>query len=152
MNSSDRPNQTILFEMYKLHAELAEQVASLREGLNKLYSGMVTAIVGASVLLHRIAPDAATTFLMPILGVLVSIWWMMSLLSVTGRLVAKSKTLRALELELPFDFLSQEQREFRKLRFVARRRVSSIIMPLTFLFVCLGWLALLLTSGQGGAC
>ena len=52
-----------LFEMYKLHVELAEQAASLREGLNKLYSGLVAGIVAASVLMHRFVPDAATASL-----------------------------------------------------------------------------------------
>ena len=50
--------KNLLFETYKLHAELAERVASLREGLNKLYSGMVTGIVAASVVLHRLVPDS----------------------------------------------------------------------------------------------
>ena len=35
MNAADNH---LLFQMYKLHAELADQAASLREGLNKLYS------------------------------------------------------------------------------------------------------------------
>ena len=65
MNANDRE---LLFETYKLHAELAERVAALREGLNKLYSGMVVGIVAASVLLHRLAPNAETTWLLPIVG------------------------------------------------------------------------------------
>ena len=129
--------RTILFETYKLHTELAEQVASLREGLNKLYSGMVTAIVGASVLIHRATPDAVSVLVLPILGAIVSIGWMLSLLSVTGRLIAKSRTLRGLEAELPFDFLCQEKKEFKKLRFVFRRKWTGLLMPFTFFILCI---------------
>ena len=80
----------VLFETYKLHAELAERVAALREGVSKLYSGMVTGIVAASVLLHRLVPDAETIWILPTLGIVVSLSWMLSLLSVTGRLSRKA--------------------------------------------------------------
>ncbi len=53
-------DSTTLFGMYTLHAELAEQASSSRENLIKLYSGMVTFIVAASVLLHRVAAGSDT--------------------------------------------------------------------------------------------
>ena len=71
MNSDDKH---LLFEMYKLHAALAEQAASHREGLNKLYSGMVTSVVAASVLLDRVAPDTEMVWVLPTLGILVSLF------------------------------------------------------------------------------
>ena len=92
MNAADNH---LLFEMYKLHAELAEQAASLREGLNKLYSGMVTSIVAASVLLHRVAPDTESVWVLPTLGIVVSLSWILSLHSVTGRLSARHAVLVA---------------------------------------------------------
>ena len=150
--SCEGKEQTILFETYKLHTELAEKVASLREGLNKLYSGMVTAIVGASVLLHREAPDAVTVLVLPLLGALVSIAWMLSLLSVTGRLIAKNQTLRTLEVELPFHFLRQENNEFEKLRFVFRRKWTSLLIPFAFLILCIVWLLFLVKSGLNNNC
>ena len=58
----------LLFELYKLYAELAERVSALREGLNKLYSGMVAGIVAASVVLHRLVPDTETIWVIPTLG------------------------------------------------------------------------------------
>ena len=101
----------LLFETYKLHAELAEQAASLREGLNKMYSGMVTSIVAASVLLHRLAPNAEAVWVLPTLGILVSLSWMLALHSVTGRLSAKHTVLVALETRLPFNFLDRQDHQ-----------------------------------------
>ena len=137
----------LLFETYKLHAELAEKAASLREGLNKLYSGMVTSIIAASVLLHRVVPDAETVWVLPTMGIVVSLSWMLSLHSVTGRLSAKRTVLATLEAKLPFSFLCQEDEEFNKRRFV-RRKWTGLAMPGAFLILCAVWLSMLV--GQTG--
>ena len=125
----------MLFETYKLHAELAERVASLRESLSKLYSGMVTSIVAASVLLHKLAPGTETIWVLYLLGILVSLSWMLSLHSVTGRLAAKHKVLMSLEKDLPYNFLDRETEEFEKRRFF-RRKYTGLLMPLGFLILC----------------
>ena len=132
-----------LFGIYKLHAELAEQVSTSRESLNKLYSGMVTSIVAASVLLHRLAPDSDAVWVLPVLGILVSLSWMLSLRSVTGRLSAKHAVLLKLEAELPFAFLKRENAEFEKLGIVRRKR-SGLLMPAAFMFVCGTWVIMLI--------
>ena len=138
----------LLFETYKLHAELAEQAASLREGLNKLYSGMVTSIVAASVLLHRLAPAAEAIWVLPTLGILVSLSWMLALHSVTGRLSAKHTVLVALETRLPFNFLAREDKEFNNRCFV-RRKHTGLVLPAAFLILCTAWLAVLIVqAGQ----
>ena len=142
MNSNDGH---LMFETYKLHAELAESVASAREGLNKLYAGMVTSIVAASVLLHRLVPDSETTWVLPVLGIVVSLSWMFSLHSVTGRLCAKHDVLVDLEKELPFQFFERESREFEKGAFL-RRRYTGLVMPGTFLALCAAWLAFLIVG------
>ena len=130
----------MLFGIYKLHAELAEQASSMREGLNKLYAGMVASIIAASVLLHRVAPDSAdAVWVLPVLGMVVSLSWMMSLRSVTGRLSAKHAVLVDLESMLPFDFLKREQIGFFKVGIVRRKR-SGLVMPAAFLGICAAWL------------
>ena len=141
--SSDENN--LLFETYKIHVELAERVASLREGMNKLYLGVVPSIVTASVLLHRIAPDADTMWVLPTLGLLVSLSWIFSLHSVTGRLSAKHTVLVALEKKLPFDFLSQEDIKFRTSKFL-RRKYSGLLMPVLFVILCAIWLVVILIA------
>ena len=134
-----------LFDIYKLHVELAEQAASSRESLNKLFSGLVATVVAASVLLHRLSPGSETVWVLPVLGMVVSLSWMLSHGSVTGRLVAKHEVLLQLERELPFDFLTREDVEFNKLRFV-RRQWSGLLMPAAFLILCAVWLATLIAK------
>ena len=143
MSGNDRT--PVVFETYKLHAELAERVASLREGVSKLYTGMVSGIVAASVILHRLVPDSETVWILPILGIVVALSWMLSLYSVTGRLSAKHAVLVALEAELPFGFLRREEAEFKKIRFLRRSR-TGFVMPSAFLALCVAWLAFLVLS------
>ncbi|MCY4642638.1 MAG: hypothetical protein OXC41_08095 [Gammaproteobacteria bacterium] len=133
----------LLFETYKLHAELAERVASLRESLNKLYSGMVATIVGASVLLHSLLPNTETIWALPILGIVVSLSWLFALHSITGRLSAKHQVLVSLEEKLPFNFLDRENKEFEKSRFF-RRKHTGLLVPGAFLLICGLWLVTLL--------
>ena len=135
--------QSTLVEIYKVHAELAERAASSREGLNKLYTGMVSSIIAASVLLYRIAPDADAMWVLPALGVVVSVCWLLSIQSLTGRLAAKHRVLVDLEANLPFDFLRRENEAFDSGGFV-RRKWSGALMPGLFLVICTAWLATLL--------
>lgn len=148
----DEVDQLALIEVYKLHAELAEQAATSREGLNKLYTGMVSSIIVASVLFQRFAPGAETAWVLPCLGVVVATCWMLSLGSMTGRLSAKHAVLVDLESQLPFDFFRKENEAFDKGGYV-RRKWSGALMPAFFLLVCLGWLAVVLasmwSSGEG---
>lgn len=134
----------LLFETYKLHAELAERVASLREGLNKLYSSMVASIIAASVLLHRFLPDTEMVWIVAALGILLSLSWMFSLFSVTGRLSAKHEVLLELEEQLPFRFLEKENRAFNQGSFL-RRKYSALVMPSGFLILSAAWFAFLIT-------
>ena len=110
---------------------------------------MVAGIVAASVLLYRTAPDTDTVWMLPILGILVSLSWMLSLHSLTGRLAAKHAILVSLEKNLPFDFLHREDEEFKNSRFL-RRRWTAAAMPILFLLLCCAWLGFLIeqTSGQ----
>ena len=152
MNDSDKA--TSLLEIYKLHTDLAEQTAASREGLNKLYTGMVSSIIAASVLIQRVAPAADAIWVLPVLGMVVSVCWLMSLHSITGRLSAKHVVLVELEAELPFRFLEREDRAFNRGGFV-RRKWSAAAMPVLFLAMCLAWLVastgLERSDGQAGA-
>ena len=128
-----------LVETYKLHVELAERAAVLREEFTKLYTGAVSAIIGAGVLIHRLTPGSTDLqWVLPVLGTVVSVSWLMSFWSVTMRLAAKQRTLTALEDELPFDFLRRENAEFKP--WVLRRKVTGSVMPVAFLITCLVWL------------
>ena len=137
----------MLFETYKLHVELAEQVASLREGLNKLYTGIVTGLVAASVLLSRPLPGTEMVWVFAALGIVVSLSWMFSLLSVTGRLSAKHKVLLELEEQLPFNFLEKENEAFNQRSFL-RRKYSALVLPGGFLVLSVIWFVVLLVQAS----
>ena len=137
MNEANKANERL--EIYKLHAELAEQAAASREGLSKLYTGMVSSIIAASVVIQRVAPEAEAIWVLPVLGMVVSVCWLMSLHSMTGRLSAKHAVLVELEAELPFRFFEREDQEFNKGSFV-RRKWSGAAMPVLFLAMCVAWL------------
>ena len=135
----DRPH---LIEIYKLHAELAERAAALREDLNKLYASVATSIIAASVIAHRISPETRTLWVLPAVGMLLSVAWMFSLRSATGRLAAKHAVLVKLESELPFAFLTRENEEFERGDF-PRRKLTAKLLPWAFLLVCFVWLLVL---------
>ena len=126
----------IQFEIYKLHAELAERVAHIRESLNRLYSGMVVGLVAAIVLVNRLAPGTDMAWLFYALGFVISITWLLSLRSVRGRLKAKHAVLVTLEGKLPFDFLRREEKEYKKGRWGLRRSWSGLVMPWLLLIYC----------------
>ena len=65
-------DRQLLFETYKLHIEIAHRVNETREGLNKTYTGMVSSIVVAFVLLQRFVPDLESMWLFPALGLFIS--------------------------------------------------------------------------------
>ena len=135
-------DKNLLFETYKLHAELAERAASIREGLNKLYTGMVATAIAASVFLYRFIPNSEVFWVLPALGILLSLSWIFSLFSVTGRLSAKHKVLVSLEQGLPFNFLEREKEEFASWYFI-RRQYTALIMPGAFLILSIWWLVIL---------
>lgn len=141
MSTQSNHDQT-LFETYKLHAELAEQVATQREGLNKLYSGMFISLVAASILIYRVAPGTDMMWALPALGILTSLAWIFSIYSVTGRLSAKHTVLLHLEEKLPFKFLTQEQVAFKSHCFI-NRKYSAMLMPEVLLVLCAAWLLIL---------
>ena len=134
-----------LFSIYKLHAELAEQASLLRESLNKTYSGMVTAVVAGSVLIYRVVPTSDTMWMVALLGIVISLSWMLSLHSATGRLSAKHMVLVELESWLPFAFLKRENDAFHKLC-IARRKWTGLLMPSAFLTISSVWLIALIIN------
>ncbi len=142
---SRQESKQVLLEIYKLHAELAEQAAASREGLNKLYTGMVSSIVAASVLFQRVAPEAKAVWMLPALGIIVSLCWLLSLHSMTGKLSAKHEVLLELEAELPFQFFEREEAKFGKAG-PLRRKWSGAAIPVIFLVMCI---ACLLASDVG---
>ncbi len=92
-----------------------------------------------SVLIHRVALDSETIWLLPVLGIAILLCWMMSFHSATGRLSAKHAVLLELEGKLPVAFLKRENDEFNQLR-VVRKKWPELLIPLVFLVISGSWL------------
>ena len=128
----------VKFEIYKLHAELAERVAALREDVSKLHSGLVSGIIAATVIAKRINPDSNELgAVLPLLGLIVSISWVVSIFSIRARVKAKGDTLRDLEKKIipSFPFLVEEEQRYSPKKFL-RRSLTSIVMPALFASLC----------------
>ena len=135
-----------IFEIYQLHTELAERVAALGEGLNKVYLGMVSGVVAGAVLVHKLLPSVELKdWIFPSLGLVVSISWSLGILSINGRLAAKKKVLQDYERQLGIDFIKQEEDEFRRHKISSVRRViSAEFMPLLLSVAYAYWIIYLL--------
>ena len=74
--------ENALLEIYKLDVDIAERAASSREEFTKLYTGVVSTIVAAGVLRHRLKPEGGTelSWVLPALGTVVSLTWLLSFL------------------------------------------------------------------------
>ena len=93
----------------------------------------------AGVLLHRLKPEGRTelSWVLPALGAVVSLTWLLSFLSATARLNAKHKVFIELEQDIPSAFFSRESEAFRPR--VLRRKITGTLMPALFLAICLAW-------------
>lgn len=136
MKNEER-NDHITFEIYKLHTELAEQAAQTREGVNRVFSTIVVSIVAAQVLIYRLTPESGMVWFLPVLGILVSVSWSLSLVSMTAKLKAKNQILKIMELEMPFAFFTKENIEYEKSSGI-RRKISEQIFPVTLGVCCAG--------------
>ena len=78
---SDTAEQKELLEIYKLHAELADRVSQRREGANKLYVSLITALIGGVIVLIRFGGDdlpVETVFvLVGVFGLFLNISWIL---------------------------------------------------------------------------
>ncbi len=131
MSDIDRED---LFEIYKLHSELAQRIDEVREGLNKAYSSMVISIVAASILFYRLFPSVDYISLLPLLGALLSLSWAFSFHSVTKKLTAKHIVLLEIECKLPFQFFKRENNHYKSQKFL-RRKYTGQILPAGFFLV-----------------
>jgi len=128
-------DKNLKFEAYKLHAELAERLSSQREDVNKLHSGVVAGIITGAVILQRLSPSNELVWVLPVLGILVSASWIMSILSMTEKLKAKNVALTTLEKQcIPFHFLTVESNKF-QYKWL-RRNNTALVLPGFFAALC----------------
>jgi len=139
MNDKTKNNGQLQFEIYQLHSELAEKISTAREGSNKLYAGMITTIVAISTYVNQILPGYEYNWVLPVLGLVISLSWLLTLNSATGKLYAKHYILLELEKELPFHFFEKENEVFVKGPYL-RTRYTYMVLPICFIVLSIALL------------
>ena len=135
---SDTAEQKELLEIYKLHAELSDRVSQRREGANKLYVSLITALIGGVIVLIRFGGDdlpVETVFvLVGVFGLFLNISWILVIHSYRQLNSGKFKALREIEEKLAYPFFTKEwkflSRKYNKL--TAAEKVLPYILCLAF--------------------
>ena len=98
------------FELYRLHAELADRVSQRREGANKLYVSLYLALILFFAAWLRFGSEGLDGVLIicALLGVCVSVSWFQSITSYRKLNDAKFKLLHEMEKSLEFSFFTRE--------------------------------------------
>ena len=107
-----------LFEIYKLHAELADKVSQRREGANRLYVSLLVGLAVFLAALSRFGVDGELSFVdgplrlilcaAGAIGALLSVSWYVIIRSYRKLNSGKFKALHELESKLAYPFFDRE--------------------------------------------
>lgn len=99
-------------EIYKLHAELADRVSQRRLGTNRIYGGLLVAVMlflGALLEIGgKTSQDGMVFCVIGFVGALLAVSWDRVLRSYEQLNAGKFKTLRELEKKLHYRFFERE--------------------------------------------
>ena len=149
------PSGDEIHELYKLHAELADRVSQRREGANRLYVSVLAGMVAVLAISIRFGvaglPSDIVMLLTGILGVLLSLNWLVVIRSYRQLNSGKFAALKGLEAQLAYQFFAIEKESLKE-RYV-RLTVAESALPWIF-FVLFAVLAVLpfIVDGVPGAC
>ena len=105
-------DQNTLLEIYKLHADLADRVSQRREGANRLFVSMHTALVVFLAALLRFGFGEAPSLLVlggvGGIGIILVVAWVIGIRSYKQLNREKFRVLQDLERQLPFQFFINE--------------------------------------------
>ena len=100
-----------LLEIYRLHAELADRVSQRREGANRLYVGLLVALVVFLAALLRFAPGSLAGIAVVVAcvtGAALSTSWWLVIRSYRQLNTGKLKALHEVEERLAYAFFARE--------------------------------------------
>ena len=131
--------QNEVFELYKLHAELADRVSQRREGANRLFVSLLTGLLVflAASLRFGTGPVTADSVMVfvGIAGVMLSVAWYVVIRSYRQLNTGKFLALHELEQKLAYPFYKREWEllgEGRDTRRYWRLTVVETTLPLVF--------------------
>lgn len=140
-----------LLEIYKLHAELADRVSQRREGANRLYVSLLTAILVLLATFLRYGagaiPVKAILTAGGVLGALLSASWYIVIRSYRQLNTGKFKALHELEEKLAYPFFKREweflgkgekKSLYRKLT-VVESRLPLVFLAFFVILIAIAW-------------
>lgn len=133
-----------LFDLYRLHAELADRVSQRREGANRLFVSLLTGLMVFLAALLRLGTGDlganAVMFFFGIAGVMLSAAWFVVIRSYRQLNTGKFEALHELERHIPYPFFQREWellREGRDFRRYWRLTVVETSLPIIFFLLFL---------------
>ena len=134
-----------LLEIYRLHAELADRVSQRREGANRLYVGLLVALVVFLAALLRLTPGSLPGDALAIAacatGAALSASWWLVIRSYRQLNTGKLKALHELEERLAYAFFAREW------ELLGAGRDRARYWPLTRVEAVLPWLFFVVFGG-----
>ena len=134
-------NRAELFEIYKLHAELADRVSQRREGANRLYVSLLTAILALVTAFSGYEIKmSALSWVMTVGGILIivlSASWFVVIRSYRQLNSGKFLALHELEEKLAYPFFKREWElleEGGNIRRYWKLTIVETFLPITFSF------------------
>lgn len=101
-----------LLEIYKLHSELADRVSQRRDSANRLFAGLLTALVLFVSAMLRFGtgrvPEFVALLVIGLIGVALAMAWTTIIHSYKQLNTEKFRVLHDLEDKLPFAFFKNE--------------------------------------------
>ena len=144
----EETGRTELLEIYRLHADLADRVSQRREGANRLYASLLLALVLFLAALVRFGtgdvPGYVVVGAVGIVGMALSISWLLVIRSYRQLNSGKLEALQELETRLEYPFFKSEWRllgEGKDKRRYWRLTQTEAVLPWTFLVLFLALLA-----------
>jgi len=110
MNEPNVNNIEILFEQYKMFVETAEQVTNRRQKLNQYYITALTSLIGIPYALgiDIFKEISFLTIFIGFIGCLMSVLWIVNLISAKQLNKAKFEIIQEIEIRLPYKLYTKE--------------------------------------------
>ena len=93
--------QDHLLEQYKLYVESADKISSRRDSANHFYLTLNSALFAISGYLSILNKQSFIYLIIPIAGIIISFYWLKTIMSYSNLNSGKFKIIHALEQSLP---------------------------------------------------
>lgn len=134
---SSEKEKLLIFEQYKLAVEMSDHISSRREGTNRIYISVHTALSGFLAMQSNLGIFQVVVFLC---GIILSIVWKNNIKSYKTLNSAKFQVINKIEEKLPYKVFGDEWEILKQGKDVQTHRIltdSEKWLPTTFLLLYL---------------